>query len=400
MDEVNPDRCDGVGAPMEDAPSASAARVLEILRADAERLDGEIDPARVDSLLDKRALSVHERTWVYRELGMHVPAEEDADSEEDQPDGEAVVAQRTETSIDHIRFLLNGVGKIPLLTADDERRLGRIIRNGEKLRLAVEEKEIVQDEAVRAAVRRSDLAQREMTLANLRLVISISQEYRRRSSLDIADLVQEGIVGLMTAVRKFDPDMEAKLSTYAVWWIRQSIGRAIHDTSKLIRIPVHMMEKITKFKRTTRRLIASNGGRQPTIAEIAAELGWDVNEATSVLAYSQMETVSMDESLKEDSDFTLSDLIASEELPQDEVLEQKQLEDILSGMVDELTEREAEVIKRRFGFMNSAGAEETLETIGTDYGVTRERIRQIEEKALGKLRHPGRSKQLRVYNEN
>ena len=305
--------------------------------------------------------------WVYRQLGMYEPAADtDPSVGEVEPDDEVEVsdeerAGRSDAILDHIRYLLNATERIAFLTAEDERRLGRVIQNGEKLRAAVESNDIEADATVKAALDRSEQAQRQMVLANLRLVVSIANKYRKRTSLDVSDLVQEGIIGLMRAVRKFDPSMDTKLSTYAAWWIRQSIGRAIQDTSRTIRIPVHMLEKMNKFKRCKARLEATMGGQQVTINTVASELGWETDEATAVFAISEMSVVSTDEDVDKSTKGRVYQLADAKLLP-DAQLEHSQLEVALSGMINHLPEREAEVIRRRFGLASSNGDDENSRT--------------------------------------
>lgn len=378
------------------APSDAAARVLEILLADRERM-GELDPDRVDTLVEKRSLDAGERIWVYRQLGMDSRAQA-VESGLDDPELDETDVDSSDASMDHVRYLLGATDSIPFLTAEDERTLGRTIQNGEFLKVALEEERIERDEAVEAAIARSDAAQRQMILANLRLVVSIAAKYRRRSSLDLADLVQEGIVGLMRAVRKFDPNMDTKLSTYATWWIRQSIERAIHDTSKTIRIPVHMVEKIIKLRKALRRLSTANG-RNVTIGALASELGWSEEETTAVYAHGQMHFVSTDETLDEVGDRRAALILVDPEPTPDAIFLGRELERVLRETVNELSLREQEIVKRRFGFGVPDKSEETLEQIGQDHGVTRERIRQIEAKALRRLAHPKRLKRLVDFTE-
>src|ERR1700679_2376143 len=260
-----------------DEPKASsnAARVVEILLADRKRNDGNLNIERVDSLLEKRSLDAIERDWVYRQLGMDKNPEGDEELALDLKESELEL-NRPRVSLDNVRSLLNATKSNRLLKADEERVLGRLISNGELLRIAIAEGRIENDKEVEAAIERSEIARKKMILANIRLVVSVAKEYQSVSSLDFADLVQEGIFGLMRAVQKFEPRMDTKFSTYAVWWIRQNILRAMSDKSKTIRFPVHIIDAIYKLKKVQRRLSLESGGRTVSIGELSKELGWDV----------------------------------------------------------------------------------------------------------------------------
>ncbi len=383
-----------VGKP-DEVPSENAARCLSILSADKQRMGGVLAPERADSLVEKRGLDAAERAWLYEKLGIAVDVdEEEADDGEGVDDDEEEVDSPSDGA-DHVGFLLRSIKSVPLLRADQEQTLGRLIRNGAKLRAAIDDASIARDATTIAAIRRADVAHRQMVLANLRLVANIASSYRKSTALDMADLVQEGIVGLMRAVDKFEPDLGYRFSTYATHWIKQSIGRAIQDRSKTIRIPVHMAEKIGKLRRAVRRMDGTTFGR-PSIAKLAAELGWEVDKTEEVLALSQMSFVSTDD--EGDDDGPRQPVILADATPSpEELFEKKELQELFEELLRELPEREVEVLKRRFGFESEGGVEETLEEIGIDFGVTRERIRQIEAKALRRLRHPGRVKRLFAY---
>ena len=274
---------------------------------------------------------------------------------------------------DPVRMYLKEIGKIPLLTPEEELEVAKDL--------------VSEDEKAR------DAARKRMSEANLRLVVSIAKRYVGRC-MQLLDLIQEGNLGLMKAVEKFDYTKGYKFSTYATWWIRQSITRAIADQARTIRIPVHMVETINKVLRTSHSMVQSLG-REPTTQEIAAELHMDVQKVEEILKIAQ-EPVSLETPIGEEDDSHLGDFIQDDEAsqPAEEAsytLLREQLEEVLKT----LTPREEEVLRMRFGLID--GKPHTLEEVGKKFDVTRERIRQIESKALRKLRHPSRSKKLRDF---
>ena len=274
---------------------------------------------------------------------------------------------------DPVRMYLKEIGKIPLLTPEEELEVAKDL--------------VSEDEKAR------DAARKRMSEANLRLVVSIAKRYVGRG-MQLLDLIQEGNLGLMKAVEKFDYTKGYKFSTYATWWIRQSITRAIADQARTIRIPVHMVETINKVLRTSHSMVQSLG-REPTTQEIAAELHMDVQKVEEILKIAQ-EPVSLETPIGEEDDSHLGDFIQDDNAsqPAEEAsytLLREQLEEVLKT----LTPREEEVLRMRFGLID--GKPHTLEEVGKKFDVTRERIRQIESKALRKLRHPSRSKKLRDF---
>ncbi len=248
-----------------------------------------------------------------------------------------------------------------------------------------------------AAARREIAAARERIVrAHLRLVVSIARKYQRRSSLDLLDLIQEGNMGLMHAIEKFDYRRGVKISTYAVWWIRQSIVRAIADQGRTIRIPVHMSEHAAKVMRERRRLYQKEG-REPAAAELAARVGTPLARVEQVLSLVQ-EPTSLDAPIGEDGDASLGDLIeAPDAVDPHAATEASALAEVVGEALADLTPREQRILRLRFGI--GGAADRTLEEIGKEFGVTRERIRQIEAKALEKLRHPSRARKLATFVE-
>lgn len=344
----------------------------------------------------------------------------DGDDEDDDiilDDEDEVEVEKIDLSVpegvsveDPVRMYLKEIGKVPLLSADEEIELAQKMEAGsvavEKIPLLKErlaetgdeqEKEEIQAEikALQLDVDRGSDAKKRLAEANLRLVVSIAKRYVGRGMLFL-DLIQEGNLGLIKAVEKFDYRKGYKFSTYATWWIRQAITRAIADQARTIRIPVHMVETINKLIRVSRQLLQELG-REPTPEEIAEEMKMPVERVREILKISQ-EPVSLETPIGEEEDSHLGDFIKDDNVPVPAdaatfTLLKEQLEEILGT----LTEREQKVLTLRFGLED--GRARTLEEVGKEFNVTRERIRQIEAKALRKLRHPSRSRKLKDYLE-
>jgi RNA polymerase primary sigma factor len=301
---------------------------------------------------------------------------------------------------DPVRMYLKEIGKVPLLTAAEEVVLARCVEHGlaasERLASCEEEAALLQDRegiARDERLRREGLvAKRILVEANLRLVVSIAKRYRNRG-MAFLDLIQEGNLGLMRAVEKFDYTKGFKFSTYATWWIRQAITRAIADQARTIRIPVHMVDIINKVMRAQRQLL-QDLGREPSVEEVAERAEMTPERVREILRVSQ-ETVSLEQPMGDD-DFSLSDLIEDEgAIAPSEAAARAMLNEAVNEALSELSERERRVVRLRFGLDD--GQMRTLEEVGREFGVTRERIRQIESKTLAKLRHPMHSGHLRDY---
>ena len=329
---------------------------------------GDVTPDQIEEIFEK-----------FEKMGINIDKEEPDDEEPDLEDLEEVEEIKLEeidvnniegVSVDDpVRMYLREIGKIPLLTYDQEIELAKGVLAGD------------------------EEAKKKLSESNLRLVVSIAKKYVGRGMLFL-DLIQEGNMGLIKAVEKFDYTKGYKFSTYATWWIRQAITRAIADQARTIRIPVHMVETINKLIRTSRHLLQQLG-REPTPEEIAKEMEISVEKVVEIQKIAQ-DPVSLETPIGEEDDSHLGDFIQDDDspAPQDSVaytLLKEQLEEVMGT----LTPREAKVLKLRFGLED--GKARTLEEVGKEFKVTRERIRQIEAKALRKLRHPSRSKKLKDY---
>jgi len=328
-----------------------------------EDLQGfNLDPDHIDDIFEH-----------LQSLGIGIGADGDIDDDADHEsiETEDVTIPDGIEIDDPVRMYLKEIGRVPLLTAEEEIELAHRIEAGD------------------------DEARRQLVEANLRLVVSIAKRYVGRGMLFL-DLIQEGNLGLMKAVKKFDYRKGFKFSTYATWWIRQAITRAIADQARTIRIPVHMVETINKLSRVQRTLLQEKG-REPTPAEIAEAMDIPVERVIEIMKVAQ-EPVSLETPIGEEDDSHLGDFITDEDAESpEESASFVLLREHLDGILNTLTDREEKVLRLRFGLDD--GRPRTLEEVGQEFGVTRERIRQIEDKALRKLRHPSRSKKLKDYIE-
>ena len=379
---------------------------------------GKLDTNELSDVLDTMDLDSEQMDHIYdslEALGIEVGSEEEFvnDLPDDiEPPMEEIAEIEEEELVDPntlvdsfniddpVRMYLKEIGKVPLLTADEEVTLATSMSEGNlaKERLAeIEEtnEEISAEErkALEALVKQGESSKQKLAEANLRLVVSIAKRYVGRGMLFL-DLIQEGNLGLIKAVEKFDYTKGYKFSTYATWWIRQAITRAIADQARTIRIPVHMVETINKVIRVSRQLLQELG-HDPSAEEISADMGMPVDKVREILKIAQ-EPVSLETPIGEEEDSHLGDFIPDEGASEPSeaasfTLLKEQLVDVLST----LTPREEKVLKLRFGIED--GRTRTLEEVGKEFNVTRERIRQIEAKALRKLRHPSRSKKLKDF---
>ncbi len=352
------------------------------------RREGMLTSAEVLTALEKLDLSVEKIEQVYEtfeSMGIQIiTAEPENDQalpdlledldvplveEEEEPLVDPVELAAEFNLDDPVRMYLKEIGQIPLLTVEEEQELARRVADGD------------------------ESAKGKLTEANLRLVVSIAKKYSGRG-LHILDLIQEGNTGLIRAVDKFDHTKGNKFSTYATWWIRQAITRAIADQARTIRVPVHMVEVINKATRCNRKLVQELG-REPTLEEIAEELNMPIEkiiEANRTAA----DTLSLDTPVGDEEDTTIGSFVEDDNTPGPaDATSNAMLAEALSEILNTLTEREADVLRLRFGMYD--GKTHTLEEVGQIFGVTRERIRQIENKAIRKLRHPSRAKKIRDF---
>ncbi len=301
----------------------------------------------------------------------------------------ALTAELDSSLDDPVRMYLREIGRVPLLSAEQEIALAKRMERGK-----LEREKPRQQQSLRLLFDAEE-AQRQLTEANLRLVVSVAKKYIGRG-MSLLDLIQEGNIGLIRAVEKFDYTKGFKFSTYATWWIRQAITRAIADQARTIRIPVHMVETINRLIRTSRRLLQELG-REPTAEEIAAEMQITPDKVREIIKVSQ-EPVSLETPIGEEDDSHLGDFLEDHAaLAPAEAASHQLLKEQVKDALCSLTQREQEVLRLRFGLDD--GRSRTLEEVGKEFRVTRERIRQIEAKALRKLRHPSRSRRLKDYLE-
>ena len=380
---------------------------------------GKLDAGELSDVLDELDLESEQMDSIYdslEQLGIEVGSEDflaDLPDEDGEPAMDEIAEIEEEELVDPntlvdsfniddpVRMYLKEIGKVPLLTADQEVELATVMSAGreaqERLAQAAEEgaEPIPEDElaSLKKQVKAGEKAKQQLAEANLRLVVSIAKRYVGRGMLFL-DLIQEGNLGLIKAVEKFDYTKGYKFSTYATWWIRQAITRAIADQARTIRIPVHMVETINKVIRVSRQLLQELG-HDPSPEEISEEMNMPVDKVREILKIAQ-EPVSLETPIGEEEDSHLGDFIPDEAASEPSeaasfTLLKEQLVDVLST----LTPREEKVLKLRFGIED--GRTRTLEEVGKEFNVTRERIRQIEAKALRKLRHPSRSKKLKDF---
>ena len=382
---------------------------------------GKLDAGELSDVLDELDLESEQMDSIYdslEQLGIEVGSEDflaDLPDEDGEPAMDEIAEIEEEELVDPntlvdsfniddpVRMYLKEIGKVPLLTADQEVELATVMSAGREAEARVAQAEAdgetipeAEMAELKKQIKAGEKAKQQLAEANLRLVVSIAKRYVGRGMLFL-DLIQEGNLGLIKAVEKFDYTKGYKFSTYATWWIRQAITRAIADQARTIRIPVHMVETINKLIRTSRYLVQELG-RDPTPEEIAERMEYPVEKVKKVLKIAK-EPISLETPIGDEEDSSLGDFIEDKKAvaPAEEVINTK-LSEQLAAVLADLTPREEQVLRKRFGIAEKS--DHTLEEVGKLFNVTRERIRQIEAKALRKLRHPVRSQPLRSYYEN
>ena len=379
---------------------------------------GKLDAGELSDVLDELDLESEQMDSIYdslEQLGIEVGSEDflaDLPDEDGEPAMDEIAEIEEEELVDPntlvdsfniddpVRMYLKEIGKVPLLTADQEVELATVMSAGREAEARVAQAEAdgstipeAEMAELKKQIKAGEKAKQQLAEANLRLVVSIAKRYVGRGMLFL-DLIQEGNLGLIQAVEKFDYTKGYKFSTYATWWIRQAITRAIADQARTIRIPVHMVETINKVIRVSRQLLQELG-HDPSPEEISEEMNMPVDKVREILKIAQ-EPVSLETPIGEEEDSHLGDFIPDEGASEpSEAASYKLLREQLMDVLSTLTPREEQVLKLRFGIED--GRARTLEEVGKEFNVTRERIRQIEAKALRKLRHPSRSKKLKDF---
>ena len=362
--------------------------VVQVLLADYERQDGFLSNKQIERTFEKRKLSVTECNEVTKqliELGINIEEEED-----ENPTSQLIIpdpeVQSFSSDSDGLFSQLTNLlrtSTIKLLNAEEENELGRRMELGRRANNEIENG-AVKTELHKSIVLRAEQAKEKMIVSNLRLVMHIAKSYVSLSDLSLDDLVQEGILGLIRAVEKFDHTLGYKFSTYATWWIRQSVTRAIINQGATVRLPVHVYNDIYQLKKAYQLLTSIHPERFPSIAELSDELTWDTDKVHFIQQVSAFVSTSLDDKLPGTDGMTISDTLVSDIETPEEALEKLALSRAIEHSLERLTDKESEILKLRFGLTdNSDGL--TLEEVGKIYHVTRERIRQIQAKALGKL---------------
>jgi RNA polymerase primary sigma factor len=370
--------------------AALIAKVVSGLADDYHRRAGYLSGDHVLRAVEKRGLEPEDDVLIrqqLRDLGIEIDDPEGSFDFERPDQGDA-------RSEDLVRRYLLEVGSIRLLKPHDETVLARRIQAGKQAAQSLETNsfEEITSSELRKRIAEGHEAEHHMIAANLRLVVSIAKLYSTRTSLDLLDLIQEGTFGLFKAVDKFDHQKGFKLSTYATWWIRQSITRAIADTGRLIRLPVHVNESMARIRKIKGALTREKFGKEPSSDEIAEQLGWKPEKVQFLLDIA-MEPLSLDAPVGDDEESLSSFVRSATEKSPERIAMALERTILIDGVLSRLSLRERTILRRRFG-LDGSGAE-TLEEIGLVFHLTRERIRQIEHKALKKLRHPARRRILR-----
>ncbi len=371
-----------------------AQKAFDALVDDYHRQGECLDQEQVDRLLDKRNLNPAESLCVY-ELLSEERIEITVDNEDEvQSKPETSTGQPGAFRTPFDRYRQNG-RNTRLLSATEEVELGRSISLGQKAFQALTAGEVSDVNVVRDTIKRGEEARARMIASNIRLVISVARPYEKQSDLELIDLIQEGTIGLIRAVEKFDHTRGFKFSTYAVWWIRQAIRRALADKGSVLRYPVHIVENIRRLKMARRILTRMNHGHPPTLQQLADELDWEREKVQFILDLSLASFVSVEAPIREDKETTHGDRLPSGAPTVEDIIFDSQRRAAVETAIGDLTTRERDILLMRFGLDGSR--ELTLEEVGQRYGLTRERIRQIQDKALKKLRIRAENYNLNEY---
>lgn len=382
-------------------------RAIDAIKIDAERHGGRLELEQVERVLDRRNLTSEECIDVIRQLidagVVSPPGSDSKNGDIPEIEGDTTESSQFELEFDNSgltsedlaenfeaqvrRMSTVAIGEHGLLSATEEKTLGRAIKLAAGVREDLSEGRIAESSETRAILARGDQARTRMILMNLRLVMKSANRYASMTSLDVEDLFQQGIFGLMRAVAKFDHTLGYKFSTYATWWIMQSMTRYIADAGETIRLPVHLHEKLTKLRRAVRVLTMFNE-RRPTLVELADEIDGDPGQVQFLLDIAGRRMVELDRPVTDDESLTIGDLLPNNEPTPEEYAADLDARRAILEVMSCLTQREKVILIKRFGL--NYDRELTLEELGQEFGVTRERIRQIEAIALKKLRHPAR----------
>jgi len=374
-------------------------KVVRDLVADHDRLDGFLSESHVERLLEKRRLTIEEGAEVYLQLdalGISVEDESEIPDEIDGPtvDETGPVDASVEASYERLD---RGRRKFSaaLLTAEEEVELGRRMELGRRALRELQEG-VPRSGHHDRAIERGRCAKETMVMANLRLVLHNAKPYSNFSDLSLDDLFQEGVIGLMRAVDKYDHTLGYKFSTYATWWIMQSIRRSLVNHGTTIRLPVHVHDAVLRLKRARKLLGQAHPEQRTSMGKLAEELVWTIDKVHFIQQIAAFVPVSLDKRIKGCDDLTLTETLVSETPSPEDNLKEVELAECIDKALSCLNERESKVLRLRFG-LNDAGDGVTLQKIGGMFGVTRERIRQIEVKAVDRLRHPSRANILREF---
>lgn len=371
---------------MNDAVQEALGALLD----EETRRTGAIALERIERVIDEYQLSAEAGLALYerlseRGIGVVVDEEESAADEDFVSDPVATAEEDPSGSRNLVRSCLGEIGSFPLLRPEEEVELARSIAEARRAERALRKGEVTRTAEVVRTIERGIAAKRRMVLANMRLVLSVARKHQHRSDLDLLDLVQEGAAGLIRGAERFDPERGFRFATYAIWWVRQAINRAIAEHGRSVRIPIRLADEMRRLRRAERRLRRERRGKEPERDELARALGWDSRKLALVEELARMTTLSLEAEVPGTEELTLGDTLEAETPDPEELYTRIELANLVEDAIETLTTRERAVIAQRFG-LAEGGEERTLEEVGQRLGVSRERVRQIQAKALEKLR--------------